>query len=81
MRSRNLSAVHDEDLEILLTNLNLIDKLNNQELRCKFTDVIITFDNLYSIFPESGDIKLVCDSPEAIKLFSDYVNEHKFAVA
>jgi len=81
MESRSLSAVHDEDLLKLLTNLNLIDKLNNQELKCKFTDTVITFDNLYSLFPESGDIKLVCDSPEAIKLFSDYVNDHKFAVA
>lgn len=81
MQSRSLSAVHDEDLLTLLTNLNLIDKLNNNQLKCKFTDTIITFDNLYSVFPESGDIKLVCDSPKAIKLFLDYVNEHKFSVA
>jgi hypothetical protein len=81
MQSRSLSAVHDEDLLKLLTNLDLIDKLGARQLKCKFTDTIITFDNLYSIFPESGDIKLVCDSPEAIKLFSDYVNDHKFAVA
>ena len=79
MDKRSLSAVHDEDLLKLLTNLNLINKLENNLLKCKFTGTIITFDNLYSIFPESGDIKLVCDTPEAIKLFTDYVQEHSFA--
>ncbi len=70
--------MHDEDLNQLLKNLGLIEKLNEGKLKCKFTGKVITFENLYSIFPESGDIKIVCDSPEAIKLFTEYANEHKF---
>lgn len=54
-----------------------MEKMNEVKLKCKFTGTVITFENLYSIFPESGDIKVVCDNPEAIKLFTDYVNEHK----
>ena len=77
MLKTNLNAVHDTDLIRLLEKLGLFDKLNNQQLKCKFTGTTITFDNLYSIFPESGNIKVVCDLPEAIKQFSDYVNEHK----
>ena len=76
MHKTNLSAVYDDDLEKLLSKLKLLDKLHQGQLKCKFTDTIITFDNLYSIFPESGSIKLVCDSPDAVKLFADYLNEH-----
>lgn len=71
----NLNAIHDNDLEKLLENLNLIEKLKQSELKCKFTEEIITLENLHSIFPESGTIKLVCDSPEAIKQLSEYLNE------
>ncbi|MBS4040668.1 MAG: hypothetical protein KGZ81_08715 [Flavobacteriales bacterium] len=77
MNKRNLNAVHDKDLNQLLKNLGLMEKMNEGKLKCKFTGTPIDFENLYSIFPESGDIKVVCDSPEAIKLFTDYVNEHK----
>lgn len=71
----NLNAVHDDDLEALLSKLNLLDKVKNGMVRCKFTKEIITLDNLHSIFPEEGSIKLVCNSPEAIKLLSEYINE------
>lgn len=71
----NLNPVHDDDLIKLLTNLNLLDKIRNGQLKCKFTKEIITIDNLHSIFPEEGTIKLVCDSPEAIKSLSEYINE------
>lgn len=77
MNKRNLNAVHDKDLNQLLKNLGIMEKINDGKLKCKFTGAIINFENLYSIFPESGDIKVVCDSPEAIKLFTEYVNEHK----
>jgi len=73
---KELKAIHNDDLIELLNKLKLMDKLKNGELKCKFTETIITLDNLHSIFPESGSIKIVCNSPEAIKKLSEYVNEH-----
>tara|TARA_R110002033_G_scaffold111930_1_gene157320 strand:+ start:1222 stop:1455 length:234 start_codon:yes stop_codon:yes gene_type:complete len=70
-----LNAVHDNDLEALLKKLNLLEKIKSGELKCKFTKEIITLENLHSIFPEEGTIKLVSDSPEAIKSLSEYINE------
>jgi len=70
-----LNAVHDNDLEALLIKLNLLDKIKNGELKCKFTQETITLENLHSIFPEEGTIKLVSDSPKAIILLSEYINE------
>lgn len=72
-----LNAVHDDDLIALLKKLNLIDKIEKGEMKCKFTKEIITLGNLHSIFPEEGIIKVVCDSPEAIKSLSEFINEKK----
>ncbi len=71
----DLNAVHDNDLEALLAKLNLLDKIKEGKIKCKFTDEIITLENIHSIFPESGTIKVVSDNPEAIKQLSDYINE------
>jgi RNA recognition motif-containing protein len=77
MNKYTLNAIHDDELLSLIEKLGLKDKLSQGKLKCKFTGTIITFDNLYSIFPESGDIKFVSNNPDAIKLFTEYVNEHK----
>ena len=69
MNKYTLNAIHDDELLDLIKKLGLLEKLDKGCLKCKFTGETITFDNLYSIFPESGDIKFVCDTPEAIKLF------------
>lgn len=70
-----LNAVYDKDLELFLTNLNLLDKIKNGKIKCKFTKEIITLENFYAVFPEEGTIKVVSDSPKAIRLLSEYSNE------
>ncbi len=71
----NLKAVYDDNLEAFLSKLNLLDKIKDGQIRCKFTNEVISIENLHSIFPEENTIKVVCDSPEAIKLLSEYINE------
>lgn len=74
MRTK-LNTVYDNDLEELLIKLNLYDNIKAGKIKCKFTGEIITLDNLHSIFPEENTIKVVCDSPNAIKLLSEYIND------
>lgn len=74
MRTK-LNTVYDTDLAELLVKLNLYDKIKEGKIKCKFTDEIITMENLHSIFPEENTIKVICDSPNAIKLLSEYINE------
>ncbi len=61
-----LRAVHDDDLGDLLENLGLRSKCIHGKLKCAFCKDIITYDNLHSLFPDSGDIKLVCSKPECV---------------
>jgi hypothetical protein len=68
-------AVHDQDLEKVLEGLGILHKFKRGELKCKFCDRIITLENLHSIFPQSGDIKLVCDSYRCIRELSKLLRE------
>lgn len=70
-----LNAIYDTDLQELLRNLNLEEKLLAGSLKCKFTGEVMTMTNIHSIFPEEGGIKFVSNNPEAIKLLSEYINE------
>ena len=70
-------AVHDQDLEKLLDGLGILGKFKHGELQCKFCRGVITFDNLHSIFPQSGDIKFVCDSSKCVRTLSRLLREEE----
>lgn len=75
MNKEILNAVYSDDIPMLLEKLGLREKFENSEIKCKFSGEIVTYQNLYSLFPESEDIKFVCDKPEAIKEFNEYINQ------
>ena len=57
---QSINAVYDEELDQLLTSLELVDDLNSGKLLCYFCGNQITRDNLGSIFPHENDIKVCC---------------------
>ena len=62
-----LKAVHDDDLEGVLKGLGILGDFNNQRLKCAFCGDLITWDNLHSLFPDSGAIKCACSKPACVK--------------
>ena len=70
-----VSVVHDEDLEKFLDSLGILKKYERGELKCKFCKTQITFENLHSIFPQSGDIKIVCDGLDCTRQLSRLLRE------
>ena len=71
-----INAVYEDDLTEFLDKLELTKKIQSKKIKCKFTKEIITLQNFHAVFPEAGDIKVVCNSPEAILEFSSYLREH-----
>lgn len=59
-----LRAVHDDDLVGLLEKLDLKEQFDRGELRCRFCEDVISWDNLHALFPESGTIRVVCDKKD-----------------
>jgi len=66
MVKKKISAIHDDDLLTLLENLQLKNKFLFQKLTCAFCGDIITWDNLHSLFPDSGTIKCCCVKPACV---------------
>lgn len=67
MKKEIIQTVHDQDLEKLLTKLDLSEKLQNGSLKCFFCNAIITFSNLQGIFKDKRGVKVICDKPECYK--------------
>lgn len=70
-----IKAIHDNKLVEFLKNIEKYDSIIGGKEKCKFCKNQITMDNLYTIFPESGSIKLVCDKPECIAKMNSYLND------
>lgn len=74
---QSLNTVHEMDLERLLSSLGLVKEFQEGRLLCKFCRKIITKDNIYSLFRESGSIAFVCDDPSCITQSLIYLEERK----
>ena len=65
-KSMTVKAVHDSDLQKLLQDIGLLDKLICGELICAFCGYSVDLDNLGTIFPYDDDIKVTCDSSKCV---------------
>ena len=72
-----MKAIHDEKFEKFLRNINVYDGVNSGKYSCKFCNKQITFDNIYTIFPESGKIKFVCDSTDCVVKMGEFLKDIK----
>ena len=62
-----LKAVHDDDLESLLTSLECYEKVKSGEYKCIVCDEAITLDNLGAIVPLGGSIQFTCNDNNCTK--------------
>jgi hypothetical protein len=66
MEKKKVDAVHDDDLLDLLESLELKNKFLYGKLTCSFCGDVITWDNLHSLFPDSGTIKCCCTKSDCV---------------
>src|ERR1039457_7270513 len=57
----SIAAVHDDNLTEFLDSLGVLSEVTKGRAKCKFCHGPVTLDNLAAVFPESGDVKFVCD--------------------
>jgi len=74
---KSVKAVHERDLDKLLTSIGIKNDFDAGKILCKFCKKIITKENVYSFIPESGVVNVACDEPKCILEFNFYVAEKK----
>ena len=75
MAESPVHAVHDDDLPAVLEALGLAREFEKGALRCKFSDDVLTWANLHSLFSDGGDIKLVCSKAGCVNALLAYLNQ------
>jgi len=63
-----VKAVYDQDLEQVLKQLGIFDKLIAGEVNCAVCKSHVDLDNLGAIFPRGEDIKVSCDNDKCIRI-------------
>ena len=71
----SIHAVHDDDLQAVLEALGLARAFDKGELHCKFCGAVVDGANLYSIFPDGGDLKVACDKADCVKAMLRHTNK------
>lgn len=72
-----LNAVHEKDLEKLLTHFGVFKDFSESKYKCKFCKEVVNFENLYSLLPESGTINFICNKPNCVSQLLDHLEVKK----
>jgi len=69
MRKRvEVKAVFDQDLQQVLANLGILDKLIAGELNCAVCGCQVDLDNLGTIFPDDDEVGVSCDNNRCVRI-------------
>jgi hypothetical protein len=65
-KRETLRAVYDDDLHALLKSLGVYGDFAGGRLQCASCRDPVSTENLYAIYPDSGQVKVVCDKPDCV---------------
>lgn len=64
------SVTSGEDLRTLAKSLGIADAIDAQELSCAFSDDLVSWLTLFSIFPDNDKVQVACRRPACVKRFA-----------
>ena len=71
MRKRvEVKVVYDQDLERVLANLGILDKLIAGELTCAVCGCEVDLDNLGALIADGDNVGVSCDSDRCIRVIT-----------
>ena len=67
MEKDTLQAIHDDDLVAFLSRIGVADQIESGKALCKFCRRSVSLNDLAALFPESGDVKFICNKADCIQ--------------
>ena len=64
MKREKINAVHQHDLDRLLTSLGIYDQLIERKLRCSICGTTITKENFLCVYSHEGELQVCCERLE-----------------
>jgi len=65
-----VKAVYDGDLEQVLADLGILDKLIAGDLNCAVCACQVDLDNLGTIFPDGDEVRVSCDNDRCVRIIT-----------
>lgn len=62
----DIPAIHDKDLKQVLTDLGILEELQNGKLFCINCSKQITWENLFALRVIENKLVLFCDEPDCV---------------
>lgn len=78
METKKIKAVFEPELEKVLRQLGIWDKLQNNELKCSLCGDLITLENLQYIFPHNNNILVGCGKAVCIEKIGIFKQDNEF---
>lgn len=73
---RKIPVFHEKELEEVLEKFHLLEKMENNELKCSICNIIISQDNFGCLFlSKEGNVKVSCSNPECLEKVSMEVQD------
>lgn len=63
-----IPAIHDRDLETVLRDLGILEKVASGEISCSICGTPLTLDTIECIYMQGTELKLSCQQAECCKL-------------
>lgn len=76
--TEKIKAIHDNNLEEFFESLGINSKFQAGKLSCAFCKEVVNFDNLHSVFPDSGAVKLACSKPKCVMMLMIKLEEKNY---
>jgi len=66
MRKKPIYAVYGNELEEFLQNIGELHDIITLKRKCIYCNQLISLDNLFQLFPQSGSVRYICKNKECI---------------
>jgi hypothetical protein len=63
-----IPAIHDHDLETVLNDLGILDKVTSGEVLCSVCGAPLTLDTIECLYMQGTELKLCCQKVECCEL-------------
>ena len=63
-----IPAIHDHDLETILNDLGILDKVASGEILCSICGTPLTLDTIEGLYIEGTELKFCCQKIECCEL-------------
>lgn len=74
LKSTNIKAIYEDDLIKSLSDLGILEDIENKKYRCMICNTQINMENLQAVIPTKSGIKIICSNSACIGKYNSFIH-------